>query len=288
MITNDDWKTYGLAWVKVDNKLTIVLPTGETKTISSDQKNYGDVLEAIKANNWEDIPDLMCPKNLIKSFSSGTFEVVDDSVVINGEVLPSVLSNKILEFAEEELPYEPLVKFWNNLKENPSYRAVQQLYGFLLQNNHPITSLGNFIAYKAVRRDFTDKYTGTISNKVGETVVMPRNNVNENPEQTCSNGLHAANYEYASKIYGSSGDVMLMLEINPKNVVAIPIDYNNAKMRVCEYKVLSVVDHEYKESSLYINGSLDSPDDYKVLDEDDDYEDEEEYEDDDYEKDEDY
>lgn len=37
-------------------------------------------------------------------------------------------------------------------------------------------------------------------------------------------------------------DVLLEVKIHPKDVVAIPTDYNQQKMRVCEYTVLAVND----------------------------------------------
>jgi hypothetical protein len=30
----------------------------------------------------------------------------------------------------------------------------------------------------------------------------------------------------------------MVCKVNPKNVVSIPADYNNSKMRVCEYEVI--------------------------------------------------
>jgi hypothetical protein len=44
--------------------------------------------------------------------------------------------------------------------------------------------------------------------------------------------------EYAK---GYSGDILVEVIISPKDVVSVPIDYNNQKMRVCRYKVLGVV-----------------------------------------------
>jgi hypothetical protein len=42
---------------------------------------------------------------------------------------------------------------------------------------------------------------------------------------------------------------MLEVEVNPADVVAIPVDYNNAKMRVCKYKVLGVVTTPFDPST---------------------------------------
>jgi Ran GTPase-activating protein (RanGAP) involved in mRNA processing and transport len=45
---------------------------------------------------------------------------------------------------------------------------------------------------------------------------------------------------------------MLEVKVNPRDVVAVPVDYNNAKMRVCEYVVLSVVTNENTDDALRI------------------------------------
>jgi hypothetical protein len=83
-----------------------------------------------------------------------------------------------------------------------------------------------------------------MDNSVGNVVEIPRNQVDEDSNRTCSHGLHVANWNYAHTQFASSdasSDIMLEVEVNPADVVAIPTDYNNAKMRVCKYKVLGVV-----------------------------------------------
>ena len=35
---------------------------------------------------------------------------------------------------------------------------------------------------------------------------------------------------------------VVLCEVDPSNVVSVPIDYNNTKMRVCEYKVIKEVE----------------------------------------------
>jgi len=168
--------------------------------------------------------------------------------MVNGVAAPKVLGDKIIKFANEGLPYQPLVQFAANLQANPSYRAVNELFTFLEKNDHPITENGNFIAYKRVRKDFKDIHSGTFDNSPGTEPTMPRNQVNEDSAQVCSAGLHVANWTYAHTQFASSDpatDIMLEVEVNPSDVVSIPVDYNNAKMRVCKYKVLGVVDKEH-------------------------------------------
>src|SRR5690606_34611270 len=148
-MNNENWKTDGLPFVKVDDKLTVILPSGESRTVSSSEgRIYNEVLEAISEENWEVIPDLLNPKTRIENFSNGNFTVKHGQVFIGEEAVPDALGDKIIEYSNQNLPYQPLINFWNNLKENPSYRAVQGLFGFLLKHNLPITKDGHFVAYK--------------------------------------------------------------------------------------------------------------------------------------------
>ena len=41
----------------------------------------------------------------------------------NNEPLPAELEARILKFKELKLPYAPLLKFWDNLKQNPSFNS---------------------------------------------------------------------------------------------------------------------------------------------------------------------
>lgn len=264
-MTNLNWKIDGLPVVKINDKLTVVLPNGQPKTVSSKDKHYDDVLQAISDKNWEVIPDLMDPKTAIHNFSDGKFVVKNGLVYIGDKAVPDALSKKIIEFANAKLPYEPLVKFWEKLQLNTSKRAVQGLYDFLLRHNYPITPDGNFIAYKGVRQDWTDQHTGKFLNTVGSVLTMPRNEVDEDPGHDCSNGFHTANYSYARDSYGTGiGGRLIMVAVSPEHVVSVPSAYDCAKLRVCSYEVLSEVvkDDEELTGGLY-NKPSDDNDRYK-------------------------
>jgi hypothetical protein len=214
---------------------------------------YEDAKEAIREGNWDEIPRILQPEKAIEHYSDGSMRVEDGQVLVDvGEdnefAVPVDLNDMILDHMEERIPLEHLVNFAKNLSKNPSYRSVQQLFTFIEKNDITITPEGNFIAYKGVSKSFMDCYTGEIDNSVGATVEMPRNQVNEDPDQTCSHGLHAAEFDYAHQYYGGhSNGHTVFVEINPADVVAVPRDYNNAKMRVCKYKVLGLVDAPLQE-----------------------------------------
>ena len=120
----------------------------------------------------------------------------------------------------------------------------------------PLTPEGNFLAYKGVNEDFTDKYSGKFDNSVGNVLEMRRNGVCDDANMGCSSGFHAGSYEYA-KGYASGGGNLLVVEINPADVVSVPHDCNCQKLRTSKYKVVSVyetierpaLEHELYDSS---------------------------------------
>lgn len=254
-----------------------VLITGKaiTKKVT-DPALITKVKDAVKNGmDGQALLELVDPTLLITKHPSGLFGVKDGLVYIGTEALPDTLSDRIIRFAKEGLPFAPLLKFWENVKQNPNPRAKTDLYKFLEHNGHPITSDGCFIAYRAVRNDFKDKYTGTIDNSVGKVVTMDRSLVNPDPNQTCSHGLHVASYDYARNHYGQFGiqnsDILLEVKVDPKFVVSVPVDYNMQKMRVCEYIVMAVNAEGVIQREMYdapINNVQDGHEDESAWDED--------------------
>lgn len=236
------------SWVITNRSITVTDEEGVAHTVLKNDGNYNELLSAIKEKRTEDIAALLTPAAVLEMKSEGNVYVIDSQVYVKTEdgdfAVPSGLNNTILDYMSEDLPFQPLVKFAINLSKNPSAHSVEQLFNFLEKNSFTITEEGNFIGYKSVRADFTDCHTGTFDNSVGKTVSMPRQGVVHDPEQTCSAGLHVANYSYAM---GFSGAVKVFVEVNPRDVVSVPVDYNHSKMRVCEYKVLGICEEEIKE-----------------------------------------
>ena len=90
-----------------------------------------------------------------------------------------------------------------------------------------------------MKTDFTDFYSGKFDNSVGSVLKMRRSNVCDDARHGCSSGFHAGTYEYA-KGYASGGGHLLVVEINPADVVSVPYDCECQKLRTSEYKVVAV------------------------------------------------
>lgn len=181
-------------------------------------------------------------KQAIAASPSNGVTLSNGTVYFNGEPLHNTLTDRMLGMIDQGFDVDPLIKFLENLMKNPSFRVVNELYSFLEVGKNAITPDGYFLAYKAVREDFLDIHSGTIDNSIGKVVEIPRNQVDENPDRTCSHGLHVCSWDYLPSFAHSNGHVVIV-KVNPADVVAIPSDYNNTKMRCSRYEVVD----EYKD-----------------------------------------
>lgn len=175
-------------------------------------------------------------------------------IYYQGMAVASTLSSRIVAMVEEGFPLTNMVKFIENLYRNPSNQVVERLYEFLEQGKNPITENGTFLAYKAVRDDYKDIHSGTFDNSIGAEPTVPRHRVDEDSDRTCSYGLHVCSFDYLPFFSHADGHVMVC-EVDPADVVAIPRDYNNTKMRVCRYKVIAEHEGYYQNKGDVLSDS---------------------------------
>lgn len=232
-----------------DNNISVNFD-GETHIVARGSTYAEKLISALKEGRHDEVPGLVSAKSRIENFSEKTFTVESGEIFVNGVQAPEALGKKILKFANDGLPYQPLVRFAENLQRNPSQRSVDELFLFLETNEHPITEDGCFIAYRRVRGDFKDIYTGKFDNSPGQTLAMPREEVDPDGNRTCSTGFHAAAWKYAHSHYASknpSTDVIIEVKIDPADVVSVPVDYEFAKMRISRYEVLGVIEKQHSK-----------------------------------------
>lgn len=243
--------------------------------IETDHPNYSSILDAIRSKDYDLIPDLADVAAAVSQFvsDSGKVFVQNGQVFYGATPVHNTVADRILSFISNDLPFQPILNFLENLMQNPSMRAVNELYGFLEHGNLPLTEDGHFLAYKKVRSNYKDIYTGTFDNSVGAVCEMQRNQVDEDKDRTCSYGLHFCSQEYLPYFGGSTenGFCVMIVKINPKDVVSIPSDYNNAKGRACRYEVVGELEKEQWLDNLKVYADYDAIDyDSDEDDEDDD------------------
>lgn len=163
----------------------------------------------------------------------------------------NALIDRIVDMRDQGFDPEPMIKFLFNINQNPSEDSKQELYGFLETNKLPVTIDGHFLAYKKVRSDFTDCHSGRFDNSPGKTVEMPRHEVDADRTRTCSRGLHVCSGGYLNHFGGAR---TMLIKVHPKDVVSVPTDYKNSKMRCCKYYVVKELNHEDVEKvAVYVS-----------------------------------
>lgn len=233
-----------------------VVVKGEPYMMDSTNPNFEKCIQLIKKRDWNGVLKFLDKKTALTRHDEVTVKA--GIVYYRGEEIHSVLTQKMIELLEEGYDVTPMIKFLQNLLQNPSLRAVTELYSFLEVGGLPLTEDGCFLAYKRVRSDYLDIHSGKFSNRVGQILEMPREEVDWDRTRTCSTGFHFCSFKYLPSFSSSPNDRVMILKINPRDVVSIPADYNNTKGRTSRYEVFAEYDSKDKfqvpafETSLVI------------------------------------
>jgi hypothetical protein len=205
------------------------------------------------------------------------FEKVTDRLLIrhgvvywDGAAVNNVVVDRILdEYRKGNNDWERWAFFLNNLYENPSGDSVEQFYNFIRRHGVQLTPDGLMVMYKGVRKKEGDNggtiYTATqsvtpgagttvdgvpvvdgaqLEYPIGAEVAMDRKKVVHDRNVTCSIGLHVANWDYATHTMSGLASTSEVLEcwVNPRDVVSVPNDYQDAKVRVWRLIVVKVAE----------------------------------------------
>ena len=259
-------------FIKSGEVLTLFL-AGRSYQVLPDHTSYKLIMEKLPTGTEDELLDLVDIQKAVETYSGGNIKIVNDTVYYDNEPVHGTIATRILEFMKQGLPFQPLLNFLENIMQNPSMQSQVECYDFLEHKNLPVTEDGCFLAYKAVRGDFMDKYSGKLSNHVGAVVTMNRAKVDDNRDRGCSAGLHVGALDYVAG-YGSieSNDRIVICKINPKDVVSVPKDCSHQKLRTCKYEVVGEYQGELLKPLYASEFSYDNDyDNYEDDDYDDDY-----------------
>jgi transcriptional regulator with XRE-family HTH domain len=223
-----------LAHVIQPSYIKVVLATGEDFSLAKDHPCFEKLKKALEAQRWSAVPGLV---DLARSFydqSFGKITIIAGRITYKGKPVHASLARATKSQIDTGGNIMPLMQFMDNLYQNPSQDSINELYDFMTRHGITITDDGHFVAYKAVTDNFMDCHTKTINNSPGQVIRMPRERVDGNRRNECSNGLHACAHSYLRSF---TGQKVVEVKINPRDVVSVPMDYNCAKMRVAGYEV---------------------------------------------------
>lgn len=235
----------------ITNESVTVVWQSKTHTVQKTSPNFTALRLAILEERWDDIPNHLTVAKSLADWAKGKFTVQDGAFCYEGALLPDDLNSRMVAMATGGEDPTPLFRFWERLQKNPSYRSVQQLYAFLKHQGIPFTVDGCFLAYKGVRQDYKDVHSGKFDNSPGKVHEMPRNQISDDPKEACHEGFHVGALEYAKSFCG--GGRVVVCKVAPEDVVCVPYDESQRKMRVCKYTVLGNWNGHYLPDTTFVD-----------------------------------
>ena len=246
--------TSKVAYIVKESGVTL-FKDGRQFSAPSDFWSFNRIIEKIKNQDFNGIEELFNTKEAVESVQKEVSAEVAESLgeevrIIGGEVFVgdkkvyNSVTQRLVKMLSGGFDVKPLSNFLKRLLKNPSRTAIQECYPFMEKADVTIDEEGYIIAYKKVRDDYFDIYSGTVNYNIGNIVEMPRNEVDDNRSNLCSDGLHFCSFSYLGHFGAGSGNRILIVKVDPADVVSIPADYNDAKARACRMEVIGEIEEQ--------------------------------------------
>jgi hypothetical protein len=262
---------------------------GEPHSVSQDHPNWDAIRAILFADDdpEDQLLDLVLPGVGVSNKLSKLSERVaykNDTIFFDGDPIDNALTEHIVRLIQanaDEKGYIAFVRLLEKLSTNPSKKSRKHLFHFIQSHKITLHPDGDLILYKGVRNDGTSSHAGygivdgvefgevdlsgarpkitgfaNLPNAVGSVVEIPRSLVDDDRNIGCSTGLHAGTYGYASTF----APKLLTVKVNPRDVVSVPSEFENAKVRVSRYLVLEENNGEYTEPTADLPVEEDVPD----------------------------
>ncbi|OHU46138.1 hypothetical protein BKG82_28590 [Mycobacteroides chelonae] len=248
----------------IDQQSIIVVEGPARVLIAASDPTYEAVRRYVvdeHGSDFEVVRDLMDTyRTGVKAATAEAVTVVDGDTkdgeaepyrIVHGDPVEEVVLDAAIRLTNKAADLAPLGAFLRRLERNPSPASRSQLFGWLKAGGFTVTTDGLIVGYKSVRSDGRSAHAGrepvtvvhqdgaveTVSGHVpypvGATVWMARDLVDDDRDSPCSVGLHVGTFGYARGF----SERMLVVLVDPADVVAVPRDSSGQKMRVCRLVV---------------------------------------------------
>lgn len=199
--------------------------------------------------SWDDYNsfEILSEQEMTNSLTQDKVEILEDQTI--AEAYKSAFESQSIDARSEWEPVDLQVLTLEKVKEledanllktenGVTYRRPEvpepvvcqiQTLEEAFNNLETLTSIDGY--------EYTDHHTNTTKIRIGEAVSMPREDCDNDPKQSCSEGLHLGAPSYVGT-FGHPERFVLACLCNPMNVVAVP--YQD-KLRCCEYYPFGLV-----------------------------------------------
>ena len=185
----------------------------------------------------------------IKNLIVGDLSINEDGTAsFNGITFPTTIGKRIVDLAMNGTNPMPIVRFLEKAIGMPT-SSREALFIFMEKGKLPIYEDGDIMAFKSIRPNYRDWFTGKVDNSPGETPLMPRLLGNTDPNINCADGFHIGTFEYANTFHSYDGRKIVIIKCNPKDVISVPSDANCGKIRCTSYCVVE----DFEDFSLDSN-----------------------------------
>jgi hypothetical protein len=248
-----------------DESNIVVYVAGQMRVAHSSHPYFEQIIEGARSGDESIVGLFDLAEAAASRFEklSERVSVANGTIYLDGEPIDNALTEQVLRFIDAGVDdWKPLVAFFENVQANVNEHSREQLYTWLANENFTITPDGLIVGYKGVRK--TDDglvsinsgraivngvvHNGNIPQPFGGIVEMPRSEVQHDPSVGCHRGLHVGTYDYAN---GFAQGALLEVHVNPRDVVSVPTDCSWAKMRVCRYSIVKLIDAPYTAPVVY-------------------------------------
>lgn len=250
---------------------TIFLDGDEPLTIASSHPDYARIVQELLSGDPDEelIKTLSAPAQAVSEALirlSRRFTYRNGAIFFDGDTLDNALTEHIVKIIEQgadrEQDYKNFVAFAEKLYNNPSKKSRKHLFAFIQNHGISIAEDGDFVAFKGVSSNGKSTRSGYgivdgvefkndhLQNNIGSIIEIPRSMVDDDRSVACSVGLHVGSYGYASSFAAK----LLRVKVNPADVVSVPSDHQDAKIRVSRYEVIEENGEDYTAPSYTVIG----------------------------------
>lgn len=261
----------------MDDQSIIVSEGAASVVIAASDPTYGPVRRYLVDEHGEDFATV---RDLVDRYRTGVKAATAEAVAVvdgdtdyaeaepyritHGDPVEEVVLAAAIRLTNRDADLAPLGAFLRRLERNPSPASRSQLFGWLKAGGFTLTTDGLIVGYKSVRADGRSVHagrepvtvqaqdgsvqtvTGQVPYPIGATVWMPRDLVDDDRNSACSVGLHVGTYSYAERF----SEQMLVVLVDPADVVSVPAYSNAEKMRVCRLFVAARHDGEQMSEAV--------------------------------------
>lgn len=210
-------------FIHVENSSLTAFINNRPHHITASHQHFALILDKLTTGNYDGLEALVASPearvNALVEAAGGDRDlyIENGEAFYKGRPLNNELGRMLVSQLENDYSIPGFVKFASKVCQNPTLNSVDALYLFLRDAQMPICEDGDFLAYKKVAFDYKDLDCGVFSSEPGSVV-------------SGGVGHSFCSYSFLPSYQRlSNGSRVVIVKINPADVVSIPAHHSSDK-----------------------------------------------------------